>query len=319
MNVGDVPQAEMHEARWRTRLRLAIRNLKRDWSRFASNPIGLIGLGIIVIFGLMAVAHPILMKWVWDPNVYDPQIARALEFEFIPPADPPSWKHLLGTDPQSRDVLSQLMFSAQAELTLGIIAALVTVFIATIVGAVAAYYGGVVDAVLMRFADIIIMMPVLSLLIVLGALFDINLITLAIVIGIISGFGTTAVIIKSQAIGIRVKPYIEAARVAGGNDTHIIFTHVIPNLVPLSFLYMTFTATAAIFAEAVLSFFGILDVKMSWGLMIHSAWSQGYLLSLGEFWWLIFPAGVSITLLCGSFYLVGRALDEVVNPRLRKY
>ena len=273
-NVSDPPEAQVEEALWRIRLRLMLRNLRRDWSAFASNPIGLIGLGIIIMYGLMAVAHPILMRWVWDPNIYDPQIARGLEFEFIPPAAPPSWSHLLGTDPESRDVLSQLMFSAQAELTLGIVAALVTVLIATIVGAVSAYYGGVIDALLMRFADIIIMMPTLSLLIVLGALFSVNLITLAVVIGVISGFGTTAVIIKSQALGIRVKPYVEAARVAGGNDAHIIFTHVIPNLIPISFLYMTFTATAAIFAEAVLSFFGILDVKMSWGLMIHTAWSQ---------------------------------------------
>ena len=145
-----------------------------------------------------------------------------------------------------------------------------------------------------------------------------DLIVLGVGIGIISGFGTKAVIIESQALGIKAKPYIEAARVAGGNNWHIIFTHIIPNLIPLSFLYMMFTATAAIFAEAVLSFFGILEVRMSWGLMIHTAWIQGYLLSLGEFWWLIVPAGASITLLCGSFYLVGRALDEVVNPRLRQ-
>ena len=309
--------AGVPESQWRTRLLLFLRNRRREWAAFSSNKIGLVGLSIIGIYGLMAIAHPILMRWVWDPDVYDPTIVRALQREFVPPADSPSWGHLLGTDSQSRDVLSQLMFSAQAELTLGIVAALVTVFIATLVGAVSAYYGGVIDVLLMRFADIIIMMPTFSLLIILGALFDMNLLILAVVIGIISGFGTTAVIIKSQALSIKVKPYIEAARVAGGPDRHIILTHVVPNLIPLSFLYMMFTATAAIFAEAALSFFGIMDVEMSWGLMIHEAWTGGYLLSLGEFWWLVVPAGASITLLCGSFYLVGRALDEVVNPRLR--
>jgi peptide/nickel transport system permease protein len=93
---------------------------------------------------------------------------------------------------------------------------------------------------------------------------------------------------------------------------------MIPNLLPLSFLYMMFTVTTAIFSEAVLAFLGLMDVRMSWGIMIHTTESAGYLLQLGEFWWLVFPAGISITLLCSSFYLVGRAMDEIVNPRLRR-
>ena len=90
------------------------------------------------------------------------------------------------------------------------------------------------------------------------------------------------------------------------------------NLVPLSFLYMLFTVTNAIFSEAILSFLGLLDVRMSWGLMIHITESVGYLLQVGRTWWLIFPASISITLLWSSFYLVGRSMDEIVNPRLRK-
>src|SRR4030067_161744 len=144
------------------------------------------------------------------------------------------------------------------------------------------------------------------------------MIQLAIVIGILSGFGGTTIIIKSQALSIRVKPFIEAARVAGGSNRHIILTHIVPNLLPLSFLYMMFTATGAIFSEAVLSFFGLLNIRMSWGIMIHTAQTAGYLLSGTQYWWLLIPSGLSITLLCSAFYLVGRALDEVVNPRLRK-
>jgi ABC-type dipeptide/oligopeptide/nickel transport system permease subunit len=170
----------------------------------------------------------------------------------------------------------------------------------------------------MRLADIIIMLPAISLLIVLTALFGLNLFQLALVLGILAGFGGTAIVLKSQALSIKVKPYIEAAKVAGGSQSHIIFVHIVPNLLPLSLLYMMFTVTAAIFSEAVLSFFGILNVRMSWGIMIHTASSGGYLLGGTRFWWLIIPAGASITLLCSAFYLVGRALDEVVNPRLRR-
>jgi peptide/nickel transport system permease protein len=162
------------------------------------------------------------------------------------------------------------------------------------------------------------MTPTISLLIVMSALFNPDMFQLALVIGIIAGFGGTTIIIKSQAMAIRVKPFIEAARVAGGSHRHIIMTHILPNLLPLAFLYMMFSVTGAIFSEATLSFFGLLNLRMSWGIMIYTAQSAGYLLSGVEYWWLLIPAGASITLLCSAFYLVGRALDEVVNPRLRK-
>jgi peptide/nickel transport system permease protein len=263
----------------------------------------------------MAVAHPLLMRYVWDVSTYHPVIGFGFE-ETSHPA-PPSGRHLLGTDPVGRDILSMLMFSARAEFTLGLVAAVVTVVIGTGVGALSAYFGGWVDTILMRVADIVIMMPTIALLVVLGSLWNLSFLTLALVIGGLSGFGATAVIIKSQALTIVVKPYIEASRGAGAGHLHVIMVHIVPNLLPIAFLYMMFTVTAAIFSEAVLSFFGILNVRMSWGIMIHTAQSGGYLLSGLDFWWLLFPAGLSITLLSGSFYLVGRALDQLVNPRLR--
>ena len=277
---------------------------------------GVVGLGIIVFYALLALAHPMLMSSVWEPSVYDPVVGYSYD-EVRQPA-PPSPRHLLGTDPLGRDVLSQLMFSARSEFLLGLLAAIVTVTIGTSVGAVAAYFGGVVDMLLMRLADIMIMMPGISVLIVLSALIGVEHLELALIIGILSGFGGTGVVLKSQALSVVVKPYIEAARIAGGGPFHIIFVHIVPNLLPLSFLYMMFTVTGAIFSEAVLSFLGLLDVRMSWGLMIHTTESAGYLLQVTEYWWLIFPASLSITLLCSSFYLVGRSLDEVVNPRLRR-
>lgn len=300
---------------WRLRIELAVRRLKESGRLFAKSRIGLVGVAIIVFFALLAAAHPILMATIWDHSTYDPVVG--FDGLVLSHPAPPSFGHVLGTDPLGRDVLSMLMFSTQSEFLLGILAAVVTVIIATAVGAVSAYFGGWPDAVLMRLADLVIMMPTISLLIVLGALFNLNFFTLAIAIGLISGLGGTAVIVKSQALTVKVKPYIEAARGAGGSHLHIILTHLVPNLVPLAFLYMMFTVTTAIFSEAVLSFFGILNIRMSWGIMIFTAQASGYLGFGLDYWWLLIPAGVSITLLCGSFYLVGRGLDPVVNPRLR--
>ena len=311
------PQEEFqHVPLWRVRLRLLWKGLKSNWMIFAENRVGLLGLGVIVFFGLFALAHPIMMNTVWQGQgqIYHPVSGHDFTIGFHPA--PPSARHWLGTDPLGRDVMSQLMYSTRFEFALGLLAATFTVIIATTIGAVAAFYGGIIDTILMRLVDLVIMVPFLAILIVIGAFMEIGMLELAIVIGLLSGFGGTAIVIKSQALSVKVKPYIEAARVAGGSDFHIIFRHIVPNLLPISLLYMMFVVTGAIFSEAVLSFFGLTEIEMSWGLMINTAQSFGYLLRF-DTWYLLIPASLAISLLCASFYLVGRALDEVVNPRLR--
>ena len=311
------PQEEFkHVPLWRVRLRLFWKGLRTNWAIFAENRIGLLGLGIIVFFGLFALAHPIMMNTVWQGQgqIYHPVRGHDHTIGFHPA--PPSERHWLGTDPLGRDIMSQLMYSTRFEFALGLLAAAFTVIIATTIGSVAAYYGGIIDTILMRLVDLVIMIPFLAILIVISAFIDVGMLELAVVIGLLSGFGGTAIVIKSQALSVKVKPYIEAARVAGGSDFHIIFRHIVPNLLPISLLYMMFVVTGAIFAEAVLSFFGLTEIDMSWGLMINTAQTLGYLLRF-DTWYLLIPASLAISLLCASFYLVGRALDEVVNPRLR--
>lgn len=305
---------------WRQRLAVTRKAFLSNWRIFAENRVGLLGFAGIMIFGLMAIGHPILMRTVWTETnvgigVYDP-LAGFDDSIQEHPAEP-SRRHLLGTNPRGGDILSQLLYSTRWEFILGVTTALVTVFIATFVGAVAAYYGGAIDAVLMRLVDLIIMIPGLAILIVLSGLFQVGILQLALFLGILSGFGGAAIVIKSQALTVKVKPFIEAARVAGGSDFHIISNHIVPNLLPIALLYMMFTVTGAIFAEAVLSFLGLTEIEMSWGIMINQTRALGFMLDFDR-WWLIFPASIAITALCASFYMVGRALDEVVNPRLRR-
>lgn len=353
----------MTSRRIRSNRRLLLRRgLARSWRLFAQSRIGPVGLGIIAVFGLLAITHPILRATVWsdandgvanvdvyhpvvgsDPIVVDKTIvpdgveydplteipmteARAVGGMFLDVGDslpvpqspaPPSSRHLLGTDPHGRDVLSQLMFGARNAFILGLVAALVSTVLATIVGSLAAYHGGIVDAYLMRQADLVLMLPLVPLLIVTAAFWDVGLFGVALLFGLIEGLGGTALLLKSQALAVTVRPFVEAGRVAGGSAWQVIQRHVIPNVLPLSFLYMMFDVTVAIQAEATLSFFGLLDIEMSWGAMINTAHSQGYTLSGIKFWWLLLPAGLSVTLLAFGFFLVGRGLDEVVDPRLR--
>lgn len=342
---------------WKIRWRLFKRSAGQTWGLFSENRMGVFGLALILLFAVMAIIHPILMSTVWDPRVYDPvngydavmteytvvdgeptdptsEIAiteaklrlnptiKAGEVVSIPtqPA-PPSlegeYPHLLGTDARGRDILSQLLYSTRAAFFLGAVAALTTVLIATTVGAIAAYFGGWIDGSLMRFADLILLMPLLPVLILLSAMLEITMVTLGVMIGILSGFGGVAIVLKSQALAIKVKSYIDAAKVAGGSDWHVIFRHIVPNVLPLSFLFMMFGVTDAIAIEATLSFFGLLNVPMTWGIMINSAQTNGYLLSGTSYWWLLFPAGLAVSFLCFAFFLVGRGMDEVINPRLR--
>jgi peptide/nickel transport system permease protein len=295
-------------------LRPGGRRIRDFLSLFSESAAGMIGLCGIVFFFLLALLHPVLMGTVWDPKVYDPLTPSRPH----PPPNPapPSAEHWLGTDPYGSDVLSQLMYGAGSALILGTVAAAVTAVLATGVGAAAAYFGGALDAFFMRLADLILMTPLLVILIFLSAFFDLQLIQLAVWIGVFAGLGGTVLVVKAQALSIRTRPYIDAARAAGGGDGYILLRHVIPHLAPLSLLYMMFTVTEAVFAEAVLSYFGLIDVKITWGMMIHTAAASGYLLR-PEVWWLVLPAGASITLLCSAFYLVGRALDGIVHPRLR--
>lgn len=341
---------------WRVRMRLFRRSFATNWALFRENKMGMFGLFLIGLFALMAVSHPILMNTVWEPGIYDPvrgydavlteytvveevtdetsQIElNEARIELNPTVDvgdvvripaqpaPPTLTgenpHYLGTDPNGRDILSQLLYSTRAAFFLGAVAALTAVVFATTVGSVAAYFGGWIDGGLMRFADLIILMPLLPLLIVMSAAFDIGMVTLGILIGMLNGFGAVAIVLKSQALSIKVKSYIDAAKVAGGGDWHVIFRHIVPNVLPLSFLYMMFGVTEAIAIEATLSFFGLLNVEMTWGVMINAAQNRGYLLSGTDYWWLLFPAGLAVTFLAFAFFIVGRGMDEVINPRLR--
>lgn len=354
---GAAVESLAHQPLWKVRLALWRRSFGKTWGMFRENKMGMFGLGLILLFACMAIAHPILMATVWDPKIYDPVTGySAVELTFVvvegEPTDPatqiglqearlrlnptvkvgqtvtipvqpapPSLKgpnvHLLGTDPQGRDILSQLLYSTRAAFFLGAVAALTTVLIATTVGSIAAYFGGFIDGSLMRLADLILLMPLLPVLILVSALFQINMVMLGIMIGVLGGFGGVAIVLKAQALSVKVKAYIDAAKVAGGSNWHVILRHIIPNVLPLSFLYMMFGVTEAIAIEATLSFFGLLNVPMTWGIMINTAQNNGYLLSGTSYWWLLFPAGLAVTFLCFGFFLVGRGMDEVINPRLR--
>lgn len=309
---------------YRFRLKRALTHSAHQFRVILSNvglllrdkPLATFGLGIIGLFALMALAHPILMATVWDRVTFHPLVG--FDYDAIPHPNLPSQKHLLGTDAMGRDVLSQLLFATRTSFALGLIAGIVATTLATIIGIVSAHYGGIIDTVLMGITDAFVLMPPPIVLLVIGLLIDMGSLELGLIFGLFAGLGSPAIIAKSHAQSIKVRTYIEAARVAGGSNWHIIRVHYLPNMFSLMLVNLMFTVTHSVLIEALLSFFGRTQIRMSWGTMIWFTQVTFRLSAFGEQWHAVLAPALAITLFCGSFYVLGRALDEVINPKLRQ-
>jgi peptide/nickel transport system permease protein len=299
----------LHKAFHRPRIHW-LRHLGENWAIFRRNPLGVIGLGLLVMFALMALSSfiPPLVNPIYDPmRGVDPEIDVSVG---------PSTRHWLGTDFMGRDILSQLLTGARVAFMIGISAAFMAVAMGTLIGMLAGYFGRTADTVLMRLADIVMVLPGLLVILILSSVVgQLSIWNLVIIIALFKWAGVSRVI-RAQTLSLKVRPYIEAARVAGASHLRILFRHLLPNVLPLSFLYMTFGVTSAILIEAALSFLGFGDPStVSWGMMLQWVWKTGHMFRAP--YWLI-PPGICISLITLSFYLIGRAFDEILNPRLRK-
>ncbi|MGQ9587228.1 MAG: ABC transporter permease subunit [Thermoplasmata archaeon] len=234
----------------------------------------------------------------------------------LPPGKYPSGnRYVLGTDYEGHDILSWIIYGTRSELMVGITAAFFAVVIGTVVGLVAGFYPGLIDSFLMRATDVMLSLPGLVILLLFAAVFGPSLINIMIIIAILSWAGIARVI-RSVTLSLKERAFVDAAIIAGASESRLIFKHIAPNVLPYTFLYMTFTISGAIVTEAILAFLGFGDVNhVTWGMMLQYLQISGQ--SLIAWWWLL-PPGICITLLSLSFYLIGRAFDEVVNPRLRK-
>jgi len=235
---------------------------------------------------------------------------------------PPTWvtpsatgtTYLLGTDAQGHDILAQTILGSRIALLVGFLSAFFSIFIGVIFGLVSGYYGGAIDAILMRFTDVILVIPSLPLLITLAAILNPSIWNIILIISLV-GWGGVARIIRAEVLSLKERPFIDAARVTGASKFRIMFKHIAPNVLPLGLLYMTFAVSGAILFEAALSFIGLGDPStMTWGMMLNYVQHSN---ALTNWWWLL-PPGICITLVCMSFFLLGRAFDEIVNPRLRR-
>jgi len=282
-------------------LRLFIDNLLRD-------KLALSGMIIIIIFILIAIFGDSLAPFDVE------EMHRDAEGE-IKKAQPPSSEHWFGTTNYGRDVYSQVIQGTRTAIIVGGLAAILVTVVGSTIGIVSGYFGGWVDSLLMRIVDIFYAIPFVPFVIVLVALLKPSLWNVILAVSLLS-WRTVARIVRSQVLSVSQRPFIKAARVAGAGPGRIMALYILPNVVPIALLEMAFMVNYAITAEASIAFLGFGDPDVtSWGQIIHYAFINGY---SREAWWWIAPPGIAIILLLVAIFFVARALEEVVNPRLRK-
>lgn len=262
------------------------------------------GIGVIIIAALV-------LTTIFAPALspYDPieRVGR--------PFARPSAEHLLGTNDIGQDILSELIHGTRISLVVGVTAGLVTVVIGITVGILAGYFP-YLGRFLMRFTDVILVLPFLPLLIILSAYLGRSLFNTVMIIGLLVWAGTARVI-RSQVLTISNQDYVVAARSLGANHFHIIIRHILPQVMPLAIGEFVQATSRAILLEAALSFLGLGDpVQKSWGTVLYWAQVRGAFLSPAWVWWVL-PPGLLISLASLGFALVGFSLEQTVNPRLK--
>jgi peptide/nickel transport system permease protein len=267
---------------------------------------GMIGAAILLFFILMALFADVLV----------PSERLRATASVGAPLSPPSGEFWLGTDELGRSVLDLVIQGSQISLLVGLLATAISMVLGSLFGITAGYFGGWVDVVLMRFTDWFLVIPFLPLAIVLAALLGSSLWVIALVIGITTWAGTARVV-RAQVLTVKQRPYVERARSLGGGHRHLIGRHILPNVFPLIFANTTLVVAVAILTETTLSFLGLGDpLSISWGTTLQFAFEEGAI-SLGA-WWYLVPPGVCIVLVVLGFTMLGHALDEILDPRLRK-
>lgn len=275
---------------------------------FRGERLGQIGLLILASFLVIGLFAPMLAP-------YDAQEKLRGDDGSIKRLEAPSAEHPFGTTRLGRDVLSQVLVGTRIPLLVGFFAAFMSVFIGTNVGLISAYFGGKVDDFLMRITDIVYGVPFLPFIIVLVVILGPGLFNMILAIALIQ-WRSTARVIRSQVLTIKERPYIEAADAAGAGHLRMMYTHILPNVLPLVFLYGAFSVGWAVIAEANISFLGFGDpLSVSWGKMIFTAYTAN---AIREAWWWVVPPGLAINLFVISGFLIGRTYEKVSNPELRE-
>lgn len=277
-----------------------MRLAKIIWARFSKNRLSLTGAVIVLVLISAALFAPLLAP-------YDPTAINVRDV-----LSPPSWQHPFGTDDLGRDVLSRIIWGSRVSLSVGLVAISLAIFIGIIVGSVAGFYGGKIDAVLMRFVDIMLAFPTFFLILAVIAILEPSIYTIMIVIGL-TGWMDVSRLVRAEFLTLKERDFVNAARASGAKNRKIIFSHILPNALSPVFVAATFGVAGAILTESGLSFLGlgVQPPNPSWGNIITSGKDN-----IEVAWWLSLFPGLAILITVMSYNLVGEGLRDALDPRL---
>ncbi len=290
------------------------------WDRTKRHRLSVVGLAFIVFLVAMAIVGPWLTHdptrvnfdkrnlppagFTIDRSVYDLQTET-----FVTRETPGTWQHPLGTDDKGRDMLAMLVSGARVSLQVGLLATLMAVLIGAIMGVLSAYLGGWADNALMRFTDVMMTFPFFLLLVFIIFIFGPSLAFIILVIGL-TGWTGTARLVRSEALSLRTREFVMAAKSLGASGTRIIFRHLIPNVISSIIVIATLSIPGVILAEAALSFIGLGDPTVtSWGVVLQAGQR-----SLDTAWWVAVEPGIMLLLTVLAFNFLGDGIRDAFDP-----
>jgi len=269
------------------------------WQRFARSKLALGALIYVAVITLIAIAAPLLSRY--DPNGVD----------LVHRLAPPNAQHRFGTDDLGRDVLTRMMFGARVSLTIGFAATAIALIVGSFLGALAGYYGGVIDWLVSRLIEIVLCFPFLFLLLGIVALFNPSMTTILVALGLTS-WTSEARFIRAEFLKVREMDFAQAARASGARDARIIFRHLLPNSLAPVLVSASFGVAHAILVESALSFLGlgVPPPMASWGSILSVAEQF-----IDYAWWLIVFPGAAIFTTVVAFNIIGDRLRDALDPR----
>lgn len=281
--------------------------VRKAWNQFRSSRQGMIGLTVLVLFAILALAAPLLA----DIAELNPVKSRA--------AGNPQWATPaefgpLGTDHLRRSVWAQFVWGSRVSLFVGLAATILTIFIGSVVGIVSGFIGGKLDGALMRLTEWFLVIPFLPLAIVLASVLGRSVWNIIFVIGITS-WPSTARLVRAQVLTVKQRLFVDRARSLGAGNGHLIAHHILPNVSGLILANATLAVPIAILTETTLAFLGLGDPSSaSWGKTLEEAFVNGAIVR--NAWWYFLPAGIGILVVVLAFTLIGRTLEEITDPRM---
>jgi peptide/nickel transport system permease protein len=277
------------------------------WRSYRHSVPGMIGLVTLLAFVALALLAPV--------------ISNEADLRAVNTIDNPTWARPseflpLGTDNLGRPIWAQFVWGSRISLLVGLAATVLAIVIGTVVGVAAGFFGRWPDGILSRITEWFLVIPFLPLAIVLAAVLGPSVENIILVIGITS-WPATARIVRAQVLSLKERLFVDRSRALGASNTHLMGRHILPSVSPLVLANTTLTVPVAILSETTLSFLGLGDpTRASWGKMLDEAFSAGALTR--NAWWYYLPPGLGIMLVVLAFTLVGQALEEILDPRLRR-